>query len=880
MAGETRIIAIGSNGTDSSGGESSPGATGIDETRFDTENPSPFDATWVEMDETASPLPQKFGLAPIVAALLVLAWTGFFGWANAPMFMAEPRPANAASLIVQWSMPVMMIGVGWLLVMRSSTREARRFGEAAQLLSTESALLEERLTAVNRELSLAREFIASQSRDLESLGRVAADRLSQNAERLQGLIAENGARVETIGAVSKAALDNMEKLRGQLPVIASSAKDVTNNIGNAGRAAHSQLEDMISGFNRLNEFGLASERQVATLRGAVDNALGEFRMQCEQLEVLAEQRFAALAERGAEFRTRLDQSEIDVLASIRSRASALEAEIAASRTQLDQHEAESLTSLRARLNALRDESDVVSRALRDGEARAETAWQETLAAIESGQTRIGNELAAAQDTALGQLRERLESIAEDAIRFEADLATRSQQAATELANRQMLLTQSEEQAAAKLAGKLAEIDGAMAARLAGHDAQARALVERAASVAGQLTFFQERLDAIADRSAEADSRLASSLALLAERLTSARATLSATDSDVDTLTEASVRLLELIQASAKLTHSALPEALAVSEDRLGRINVGIDSLIARLQQSSHSGQSLAAGIEMADDNLQSMIAGLAEAQANIAAKGQAHGDTLRELKSMLAEVEQASDTTAAKAQGELRDALAQLAATMKDAVGRIEREGSSRITALSTQLAEESGQAIIRSMRNKVAEVSGQLEQSVAHASGLAREATIQLRDQLAKVDELVGNLESRVAHARTRAEEQVDNDFSRRAALITESLNSNAIDIARALAPDVSDTAWSAYLRGDRGIFTRRAVSLLDAGEVKSIQQLFERDDTFREHVSRYIHDFEAMLRQVLSTRDGNALGVTLLSSDMGKLYVALAQGIERLRN
>ena len=38
-------------------------------------------------------------------------------------------------------------------------------------------------------------------------------------------------------------------------------------------------------------------------------------------------------------------------------------------------------------------------------------------------------------------------------------------------------------------------------------------------------------------------------------------------------------------------------------------------------------------------------------------------------------------------------------------------------------------------------------------------------------------------------------------------------------------------------------------------------------------------MLRQILSTRDGNALGVTLLSSDMGKLYVVLAQAIERLR-
>ena len=49
---------------------------------------------------------------------------------------------------------------------------------------------------------------------------------------------------------------------------------------------------------------------------------------------------------------------------------------------------------------------------------------------------------------------------------------------------------------------------------------------------------------------------------------------------------------------------------------------------------------------------------------------------------------------------------------------------------------------------------------------------------------------------------------------------------------------------------------------------------------VNRYIHDFEAMLRGILATRDGNAMAVTLLSSDMGKLYVALAQAIDRLRD
>jgi hypothetical protein len=38
-------------------------------------------------------------------------------------------------------------------------------------------------------------------------------------------------------------------------------------------------------------------------------------------------------------------------------------------------------------------------------------------------------------------------------------------------------------------------------------------------------------------------------------------------------------------------------------------------------------------------------------------------------------------------------------------------------------------------------------------------------------------------------------------------------------------------------------------------------------------------MLRRILADRDGSALSITLLSSDMGKLYVALAQAIERLR-
>jgi hypothetical protein len=88
------------------------------------------------------------------------------------------------------------------------------------------------------------------------------ERLSQHGDHLAALVRDNAERVQVIGTVGQAALNNMEQLRAQLPVIASATKDLTNNIGNTGRVAQAHLTDMVHGLNRLNDFGLASERQV------------------------------------------------------------------------------------------------------------------------------------------------------------------------------------------------------------------------------------------------------------------------------------------------------------------------------------------------------------------------------------------------------------------------------------------------------------------------------------------------------------------------------------------------------------------------------------------------------------------------------------------
>jgi ElaB/YqjD/DUF883 family membrane-anchored ribosome-binding protein len=222
-----------------------------------------------------------------------------------------------------------------------------------------------RLTSLNRELSLAREFLAAQTRELDSLGRTAVDRIGQSAQKIDTLVRDNAAQVETIGTVSTAALNNMEQLRDHLPVISNAAKDVTSNIGNAGRIAHAHLQDMVSGLGRLQDFAQSSEQQVGSLREKIEATLGNLEGRTQQLDAVITGRFEALEQRSTGFSLDLERHEADANDALRRRASVMGEEIAATRARLDQDEAEALTSLRARLSAMRDEAAIIGRSLRE-----------------------------------------------------------------------------------------------------------------------------------------------------------------------------------------------------------------------------------------------------------------------------------------------------------------------------------------------------------------------------------------------------------------------------------------------------------------------------------------------------------------------------------
>ena len=52
---------------------------------------------------------------------------------------------------------------------------------------------------------------------------------------------------------------------------------------------------------------------------------------------------------------------------------------------------------------------------------------------------------------------------------------------------------------------------------------------------------------------------------------------------------------------------------------------------------------------------------------------------------------------------------------------------------------------------------------------------------------------------------------------LLIDSMHSAAIDVGKILSDEIDDKAWGAYLKGNRGVFTRRAVRLIGGSESRA---------------------------------------------------------------
>lgn len=435
------------------------------------------------------------------------------------------------------------------------------------------------------------------------------------------------------------------------------------------------------------------------------------------------------------------------------------------------------------------------------------------------------------------------------------------------------------QAADALAARLAEIGAqvdALGRNISAHDETGRSMVER---ISAGVADIEQRLERLDQSGTARTEQLAAVIAGLADHADKLSSSLSSAGDAADSYIARSESLMTALDASAREIDETLPAALArldslasASRERIdamrptmGEIETGATAALDRLAQTERLLQQQREAIDLfgqtADRHLQTGKRSASELTAAVDAAHQ-----------QISQVADGSGPQLIDVMLRVRDAANQAAERARETFERI-------VPQAAASIGHATDKAIQDVMAARVEKQLASVAEAAERAVSAANNAAALLQQQIEQAHQGAEALETRVEMARDKADEINRDNFGRRASLLVEALNSTAIDVAKILSNEVTDSAWAAYLKGDRGVFTRRAVRLLDAGESKAILTYYESDPEFREQVGRYIHDFEAMLRSVLATRDGQQIAVTLLSSDMGKLYVALAQAIERLR-
>jgi hypothetical protein len=221
---------------------------------------------------------------------------------------------------------------------------------------------------------------------------------------------------------------------------------------------------------------------------------------------------------------------------------------------------------------------------------------------------------------------------------------------------------------------------------------------------------------------------------------------------------------------------------------------------------------------------------------------------------------------------QVKEAAAQAAERAREAIATVIPESAEGLSSATRD-------ALEQVIRDNIEQRLRDVEAVAAQAVQSARAATDRLTEQMLVLGQSATALEQHVEKQHAERRETDSEAFARRVSLLMDSMHSASIDVGKILSDEVDEKAWDSYLKGDRGVFTRRAARLISSSEAKAIRAHYESDGEFQHSVNRYIHDFEAMLRRVIAERDGGMIAVTLMSSDMGKLYAALNDALDRRR-
>ncbi|HET7605471.1 MAG TPA: hypothetical protein VFK28_05320 [Sphingomicrobium sp.] len=409
--------------------------------------------------------------------------------------------------------------------------------------------------------------------------------------------------------------------------------------------------------------------------------------------------------------------------------------------------------------------------------------------------------------------------------------------------------------------------------------QDRASQKMIAEIDRGLSMIDERFGELAANGDERANRFLESLSRARTELDTLASQASSQDMAIGSIAERTATLRESIDKLTDEIRDNLGTAIGEAQGGADRLTEAAGALRPELSwlrdATVEAGERLSAtGATIAEqqDRFAALLASVDDGVGDAQSK-------LSNLASTLAQVEREAAGLSAETAPALVSALVQVKEAAAHAAERAREAIESVIPASAGKLSDETRAALERAIKESVEDRLRDVENVAARAIDSARSASERLTQQMVTIGQSAAALEQHIEETQKDQREKDSEAFARRVSLLIDSMHSAAIDVGKILSDEIDDKAWGAYLKGNRGVFTSRAVRLIGGSETRAIRAHYDSDLEFQRSVNRYVHDFEAMLRRVIAERDGGIIAVTLMSSDMGKLYAALAQAIDKRR-
>lgn len=708
---------------------------------------------------------------------------------------------------------------------------------------------------------------------LEGAGETAANTADHAKERLETSLiniseaTENfETRLDTAGQsvsdratrVQEIAIDVEHRLHASTENAQSSMERFSGNVADLEQRSAELSDHMTTQAATLKVMATEAAIESAKIEETLREHIGEVRSAATDALDRTNEVSSTVSER-AQGMTELVLGTVEKAKDLLEEAGqSLEEHCSAALTTSEQVNTKTLETTSATSAAIQEHAEKADRLLMDGLERAKNALESTMSSITD---HSDSAVQHAEDTALRTLQH---------IR---QLRAGVEEQLEELARAGNLTSEHLSASADTIADKTTE------------------LADKSEKTGIELAAVREQMTLQSDVIAEVLNETRMKLAHLENDLTNQRNVLNAASS------EAADRVIEASERFANQSRTIQETAEGIQID-LGAKGGELISIIGQLGTASENSQSqvseASTDLTEKSSELRAELkeSGIALGTAAEAFAGERH-IIKEETESVIGELNRASDTMGAEvnkfteqsliaanrldsASQALMDQTERANTDMKKSVDETRVELSGSLEEISNKANEritymqEEMQATLSRVLTNYQDTADQAEkESALLAMRLGTEAD-KVADRAEQFISKTSDIEKRIATA-------TKNDFARTSQLLMESMQSSSIDIHKALSDDLPDDVWEDYLAGDKSVFMRRTLKIGDRKTRKAIGEKFKSNTEFRETVARYCRDFEGMMERAMLGDKGNTMSVTLISSDMGKLYLLLGQSTKK---